>query len=108
MTSLLQTFNETNIKQDNGRIILSLADWNGQLITGQISLEQLLNLYREIEGIIDPQKKFKEHLKELKRFKREVFTHYRQEQDPKLKEQRLNLYIEAKRMVMELEEGLKE
>ena len=103
---MAKVYKEIKIKQNNGQITLSLVDSSGQTIMGQISFEQLMMLNGDIERILDPQKNFKERLRDLKRFKREAFNHYRQEQDPKLKEQRLNFYIEAKRLVAELEEGL--
>ena len=99
-------FTEVKIKQNNGQIILSLVDSNGQPVTGQISLEQIIKINGEIEGILDPQRNIKERLKDLKRFKREAFSHYRQERDPILKEQRLKFYIETKKLVSELEEGI--
>lgn len=102
----MQTFKDIKINQNNGQLILSLVDKSGQAITGEISLEQLLKLNGEIEGILDPQKNIKERLKDLKRFKREAFSHYRQERDPAIKDQRLKFYIETKRLVTELEEGI--
>ena len=101
----IQEYKDIKINQSNGQLILSLVDTNGQTIIGEISFEQLIKLNGEIEGILDPQKNIKDRLKDLKRFKRDAFIHYKQEQDPKIKEQRLNLYIETKRLVAEVEEG---
>lgn len=102
----METFKNIKIAQKNGQIALSFMDSNGQTMNGEITSEQLLKLNSEIEGILDPQRDLKERLKDLKRFKREAFKHFRGEKDPKLKEQRLNFYIETKRLVEELEEGL--
>lgn len=102
----MQAYKDIEINQNNGQLTLSLVDSNGQTIRGQITFEQLIRLNSQIEGILDPQKDIKERLKDLKRFKRVAFSHYRQEQNPKLKEERLNFYIETKRLVMELEEGI--
>lgn len=102
----MQKYKDIKINQNNGQLILSLVDLNGQTITGEISFEQLIELNGIIEGILDPQKNVKERLKDLKRFKREAFNHYRREQDPKLKEQRLKFYVETKKLVAELEEGI--
>ena len=102
----IQEYKDIRINQNNGQLIFSFVDSGGQTITGQISFEQLIKLNGEIENILDPQRNIKERLKDLKRFKREAFSHYRQERDPVLKEQRLNFYIETKRLVIELEEGI--
>lgn len=103
---ILQVYKDIKIDQITGLIMLSLVDSNGQLITGQISLEQLIKVNCEVERILDPQKGVKERLKDLKRFKREAYSHFLREQDPELKEQRLKFYIETKRLVVELEEGI--
>jgi len=102
----MQTFRDIKIDHNNGQLRLSLVNTDGQTITGEISLEQLIHLNGEIEAILDPQKNIKERLKDLKRFKREAFTHYRQERDPKLKQERWNFYDQLKKLVIELEEGI--
>jgi hypothetical protein len=101
-----------NIKTD--RVNLSKVEETIQLslLAGQdtftfiLSPELLSTLSEQSTKILNPEQLFNEHIKRLKEFKRQVFTHYKTEKDPIIKQQKLDLYIESKKIVEELENKL--
>lgn len=104
MDQLAFEFVQMNVdNQGNNVLLLKYGDTE---ISGYLSLEQLNELHEVIEEILDPQRHLRLQLDKLKKFKRQVFTHYRQATDPEIKEQKLQLYIETKKMINELEQGV--
>lgn len=102
----LPVLESVNIGVNNeGYNVLSLKAGE-QEIVGFLSQEQLLDLREAIETILDPQRRLRLQLDNLKKFKRQVFTHYRQATDPEIKAQKLRLYVETKEMIINLEQGV--
>ncbi|AFM43602.1 hypothetical protein Desaci_4777 (plasmid) [Desulfosporosinus acidiphilus SJ4] len=94
---------DLSLNNANG-IILSVK-LNESVFEVKISEAQLLKLDEEIADILEPKRVFEKRLKELKKFKREAYMDFQREKDPDLKEQRLKLYVEAKQLVNDLEQG---
>lgn len=95
-------FDILRLFQEEGEIILEVSTKNEQII-GKLSKDQLFVLREAIDNILDPQRDFKKRIAELKRFKRQVYSSYINAQDSEIKEQKLILYLEAKKLVEELE-----
>ena len=86
----------------NRTISLEVAA-QGQVIKGILNDDQLLALKNNIELILNPDRDFELQLKTLKRFKRQVFTGWKQAIDPKIKAEKWELYVATKTLVGELE-----
>jgi len=83
-----------------------LLESSSDTFSFMLTPEQLNVLYVGIANTLDPDRQYLEHIKRLKEFKRQVFTHYKKEQDPEIKQQKLTLYIETKKLVEDLEKRL--
>lgn len=92
-----------NLNVDNNKSINLEVSAQGQVIKGTLNFDQLLALNNTIELILNPDRDFELRLKNLKEFKRQVFTGYKQTKDPDIKAQKLELYIATKTLVSELE-----
>jgi len=90
------------IVDTNKSINLEVAA-QGQVIKGILNYDQLLALKNTIELILNPNLNFELQLKTLKEFKRQAFTGWKQTVDPKLKAEKLELYVATKSLVSELE-----
>lgn len=88
---------------DSDRLLNLEVIAQGQVIKGFINYDQLLALKNTIDRILNPNLDFELQLKSLKDFKRQVFTGYKESKDPKIKAEKLELYIAAKTLVSELE-----
>lgn len=89
-------------KSPQGEVILSVLA-NQDSYSFLLTPELLNQLNEQSLHIFNPNYSFEQHLDRLKKFKRQVFTHYRQEKDPEVKQKQLDLYIQTKNLVMELE-----
>lgn len=99
-------FEFVQMSVDNqGNNVLSLKAGD-QEIPVILSMDQLINIKEVIEQILDPQRRLRLQIKNLKKFKREVFTHYKQAKDPETKNQKYKLYDETKKLIIELEQKL--
>lgn len=89
--------------QGSNVLLLKAGD---QEIPVILSMEQLINIKETVEQILDPQRRLRLQIKNLKKFKRDVFTHYKQAKDPEIKDQKYKLYEETKKLIIELEQNL--
>lgn len=91
------------VRNSEGTHLLTL-DAEQYSFSGTLSLQQLIDLREAIEDILNPERHMQSHLKQLKVFKRQVFTHYRQEINPQVKQEKLKLYLETKQLINDLEQ----
>lgn len=91
------------VKNDTVNVLTLTA---GDLsFSGELTFEQLSVLHNEISNLLDPKRFVRERIKELKNSNRESYMHYKKESDPEIKKQRLELYLEKKTLIEELERG---